>query len=474
MRDVRFFFGDEDIDHMGTLGIDLATYEGVQDKASSIYVQTLQPNGRMPPDPARKWSAARSQTLLNWISTGMPRGVAEPQYLPAGTLEAATGRVRRNAADLSGAEIDKLKTCFSAMMAKDPTDPDSYFQVAAIHWFPPPTYCVHHDHRYNPWHRNYLERFEDAMRKVPGCDQITLPYWDILSNIPDFLLQPPFDKFVLQLDATAVFPAGYTTERYSPAEINANIAELGIAEWIKAALSEDIWETFNDNIISAHDNGHVSCGPTLEKQEVASFDPLFWFFHCNWDRLWWKWQIAAGAMDYTKFKATVKNAQNLIFFEPPLNIIKPFTATADAAVATADLIYIHPEGEPPVVFEPPMLASAAAGSEFALGAPGRVSVMVKGLNRMMIPGSFVVHLKADGTTVRKTAFFQPADPSTCESCKKRALTNFRFDVDRADLEGKALSVEVQVVDPARRISEFFPVARAGNPTINVRSLLTTD
>jgi hypothetical protein len=41
-------------------------------------------------------------------------------------------------------------------MAKEPSDPDSYFVQAGIHWLPAPLYCLHHENRYNPWHRSYL------------------------------------------------------------------------------------------------------------------------------------------------------------------------------------------------------------------------------------------------------------------------------------------------------------------------------
>ena len=28
------------------------------------------------------------------------------------------------------------------------------------------------------------------------------------------------------------------------------------------------------------------CFPAMAEQNVASYDPVFWFFHCNLDRLW--------------------------------------------------------------------------------------------------------------------------------------------------------------------------------------------
>ena len=50
------------------------------------------------------------------------------------------------------------------------------------------------------WHRAYLLRFEDALRKVPGCENVRLPFWDELLNygtaeppIPAILTSPTFE-----------------------------------------------------------------------------------------------------------------------------------------------------------------------------------------------------------------------------------------------------------------------------------------
>ena len=63
-------------------------------------------------------------------------------------------------------------------------------------------------------------------------------------------------------------------------------------------MTQKDWEDFhgghafnapNDTSIQAHDMGHVSTGETMSDQNVASFDPIFWFYHCNIDRLFWEW-----------------------------------------------------------------------------------------------------------------------------------------------------------------------------------------
>src|SRR6185312_11695089 len=39
-------------------------------------------------------------------------------------------------------------------------------------------YCHHGNVLFPTWHRVYLVKIEDALRSVPGCEEVTLPYWD--------------------------------------------------------------------------------------------------------------------------------------------------------------------------------------------------------------------------------------------------------------------------------------------------------
>jgi hypothetical protein len=41
-------------------------------------------------------------------------------------------------------------------------------------------------------------RFEDALRSVPGCESVTLPYWDVTTSIPPLLYEEPFASYALQ------------------------------------------------------------------------------------------------------------------------------------------------------------------------------------------------------------------------------------------------------------------------------------
>ena len=153
----------------------------------------------MPPgDP---WSTDMVETFLNWMTDGYPKGIPSVTKPVTALAGSAASRIRKDVNSLSGAELDKVKRAFEGIIAKDPSDQNSYFVQAGYHWLPPPLYCQHHVPAYNPWHRAYLVSFENAMRSVPDCGGcLTLPYWDITTPFPDVLKSPPFDKYTLPQD----------------------------------------------------------------------------------------------------------------------------------------------------------------------------------------------------------------------------------------------------------------------------------
>jgi hypothetical protein len=479
MGDVRFFFRPEDVQHMGrAMGIELGTYDGVKRNALAVYFHTAPPDAEMPPDAGGKWSLARWQTFRNWVLGGCPLGSATPQAATAPLAAGALGRLRKNVAGLSADELATLRTAFAGIMERDPSDANSYFAIAGAHGLPQ-SWCAHHDDPFNPWHRVFLEVFEDALRSVPGCEDVTLPYWDLTTELPAVLQQPPFDTYVLPKDpgaaaerpVTGYFP--YTTQRSPVATITANLNAYGVFEDINTSLSQSMWGSFNiggyqDFSMQAHDGGHVSIGPTMADQNVASYDPVFWFYHCNLDRLWLSWQQNVGALTLTGFKSTISGDTSWLL--PPFNALAPFPTTADESIAFG-ISYdkLEPPGGEGVGLEN-KLGSVEAARTFSIKRSTPVSVRVKDIDRLSIPGSFVVTLLADGEPIAKRAFFQPKSPRDCANCRKNALINIDFRIDQERLLDRKLSVSIDVPDH-EDIGTHFPLSRAGNPSINARLLL---
>lgn len=487
MEHVRHFFDEVDLQHMYWKATDFTTYKRLRSRGNQVYFQTRPPNANMPPEPDRKWSAERSRSFLNWIRDDYPIG--QPVLQPPQTGNAE--RVRRDARDLSDDEVDKLRRAFRGVMDKDPDDPTSYFTLAGIHWYPEPTYCVHREDRYNPWHRVYLTQFENALRTVEGCEDVTLPYWDITSAPPDFLYEPPFDSYTLPQEVDPAYPAGHTTSRNDAQTIASLVAIFDIPTMIENSMRQFKWGDFNDYtkpfIVAAHDSGHGACGGSMADTDIASFDPLFWFFHANWDRLWWEWQQIMQATTLWTFFSTLgpldpadpdaDDEFSTEFLEKPLNSLKPFSLTADQVI---DLSAMNVDYARPTSFDATAAVPTAERASFGRFAAARrmrvhpepkVSVRLKGINRLVIRGSFQAILKANGEPIARRVFFQSTQPRTCAACRAKAVVNLDFLVESAKVTGSELTVDIETVTSHPGMDPRIPLRACGNPTLNVRMLL---
>jgi len=475
LGDIRQFFDPVDLKHMGQLGIDLSTYAALKERATSVYFQTKPPNASMPPEAARKWSVERSETFANWIRNGFPLGEPTPT-IPTTPLN--VDRVRKDANALDQGEIDTLTRAFQGVMDRDPADPGGYFVLAGLHWFPAPNECLHHEDRYNPWHRVYVTRFEDALRSVPGCESVTLPYWDISERPPEFLFNPPFASYTLPADIHNMYPAGYATARFDRDKITQEVAADGIVDIIAHAMQQPMWGDFitfvGFGIEAAHDTGHGAIGPTMSTPDAAAFDPIFWFFHANWDRVWWQWQQIMGATTLTSFRSTILGSTD--FLESPFNGLPPFETTADETVdlSAMGISYTQPAGQAPDFV--PTVSRARLGSLRAVEgirvdeAP-QASVRLKGIDRLSIPGSFRAILRADGELIGRRTFFQSTEPVDCANCRERAKIDLDFLVNVDELLGKSLSASIEVILPVPEFPATIPLAACGDPTLNVRLLV---
>lgn len=478
MADIRFFFTSTDIAHMAQKGIDLSSYDGVKKNAAAIYAHTG-PNGDMPP--GAPWSDDQHQTFLNWILTGMPLGSATPATISL-AASASASRVRRDIESLDNAELAQLQTAFKGLMARDAnaSDPNSYFALAGIHGLPG-AYCQHHVDAFNPWHRWYLKVFEDQLRTVPGCEDLTLPYWDFTRPIPPVLTQAPFAQYTLPRAIGGPFNAGYTTKRYDWPTIQNNMEQLGVYSDISSALLQSLWGEYLNNgfqnfFDQAHDGGHVAIGPTMANQSIASFDPIFWFYHCNLDRLWLDWQIAMNATTMAGFLSTLAPGADQSWLKLPFNtmFMAPFKDVTTGDTITMDIAYTAPvSGATGVTALENKAGSVPAAAAFSVKRSSPVSVRVKGIARLNIPGAFVVSLLADGEPVAKRAFFQPSAPKNCPTCEKVPLVNLDFRLDAEQILDKTLTVEIDVPDQVEAGTRF-PLSQAGDPSVNVRLLLDQD
>ncbi|MEY2926214.1 MAG: hypothetical protein RL367_691 [Pseudomonadota bacterium] len=473
MGNIRYFFSVDDIDHMGKKGIDLGSYNGVKAHAVQIYSAVVA--GQMPPKPAIPWSANRSQTFLNWMKAGYPMGQAPAAGVVAFQATQPGARVRKDVANLTDAEAQLLTKAFQGLMdldVSDPENPNGYFALAGLHGLPK-LFCQHHNDPFNPWHRIYLKMFEDALRSVDGCGDVTLPYWDISKPIPKLLKSGLFSAYTFP-GPIGIYNKGDKTQRYTQTKIDGFLKRFDFFGDTDRSMAQNRWGTYVSGgqtgsgyqqfSIQAHDSGHLATGPTMADQSVASYDPIFWFYHCNLDRFWLSWQEKMHAMDWTSFQSLLDNS---LFWTAPLNVVEPFNTTTDQTIAFG------------VVYEEPMMAkrpletmvrTMEATRGFQISSASEVAVRVENIERINVPGSFVVNLLANGKPIASRAFFQPADPGGCKTCVTIPKIGLEFRVPQALIMDKKLSVAIEV--PSQKdIGAGFPLSGVGQPTIKVSLLL---
>lgn len=89
--------------------------------------------------------------------------------------------------------LETLWRAWRAIKALPPDDPDSFFVIGGYHGEPFRGagwgssaywggYCNHGNVLFPTWHRAYLIRLEDALRRVPDCEDLALPFWDETSD----------------------------------------------------------------------------------------------------------------------------------------------------------------------------------------------------------------------------------------------------------------------------------------------------
>ncbi|KAI1123814.1 putative tyrosinase [Nemania abortiva] len=90
--------------------------------------------------------------------------------------------------------LENLVRAWRGIKALPPYHPNSFFCIAGFHGEPfrgPGVtdknfwggYCNHGNILFPTWHRVYLLRLEDALRSIPGCESVTLPFWDELIDV---------------------------------------------------------------------------------------------------------------------------------------------------------------------------------------------------------------------------------------------------------------------------------------------------
>lgn len=126
-------------------------------------------------------------------------------------------RVRRSLTDLqrdyddeNKKPLEDLMRAWKGVKELPPDDPRSFFVLGGYHGEPFRGagwgssgywggYCQHGNVLFPVWHRIYLYKLEEALRSIPGCAEVTLPFWDecsqdsLANGIPHALTDESFE-----------------------------------------------------------------------------------------------------------------------------------------------------------------------------------------------------------------------------------------------------------------------------------------
>ena len=230
--------------------------------------------------------------------------------------------------------LENLVTAFIGIQKLPLDDPNSFFVIGGYHGEPfrgpgvtDPNwwggYCNHGNVLFPTWHRAHLLRLEDALRSIPGCQDVTIPFWDECfapgnpKPIPAVLTSPTFPlktgyvpnplyayKFPVELqdnvkgdDNRYNKPKGYVTVRYPQSGLVGTEQDR-----IATAKHNSIYsnphtnsELLNGNVANWL-NGTVQITPALGTRQPDTYSVLSRF------------KICLEAPNYTVFSNTTSAA----------------------------------------------------------------------------------------------------------------------------------------------------------------------
>jgi tyrosinase len=158
--------------------------------------------------------------------------------------------------------LEDLMRAWKGIQELPPDNPQSFFVLGGYHgepfrgagWSDPyywGGYCNHGNVLFPTWHRVYLVKLEEALRSIPGCEDVSMAYWDETSEdsqkhgIPwaltqqhfvldgvkidnplcSFTLNRAITDFINGDNSTYSKPEGYKTVRYPLSGLVGNDAD---------------------------------------------------------------------------------------------------------------------------------------------------------------------------------------------------------------------------------------------------------
>lgn len=140
--------------------------------------------------------------------------------------------------------------------------------------------------RFLPWHRDYLLKLEQEMRKIDP--KIAIPYWNWteVREIPGWMAD--FLPTGVKLPNGQPIPVTRTPGQDAP--------DLPTRDQIDQIMERANFTSFTLALEGArpfggHNQVHVWVGGTMGTM-LSPADPLFWMHHAEIDRRWYLWQMS--------------------------------------------------------------------------------------------------------------------------------------------------------------------------------------
>ena len=184
---------------------------------------------------------------------------------------------RKNYRDLTPAERDRLVQALYHVKAIGVVD--QYAAEHETHF----SHGIHTSSHFLPWHRDFIRRFEDALRTYHPA--VALPYWNSVADTSPS--DPLWDNAFL-----GQFDSAWGLNRALGS------ATLPTLNQMDTALAQGTYDAFWPDLESNVHNAPHRWVEGEMGQRDSPHDPVFYLHHCWIDLLWAQWQLRNPAAPF--------------------------------------------------------------------------------------------------------------------------------------------------------------------------------
>ncbi|EPS43761.1 hypothetical protein H072_2247 [Dactylellina haptotyla CBS 200.50] len=332
-------------------GINLADHASVTEWSRQIYLQVKSGNMPMTEHKHTLFPKAAVERFYLWMTQGHRKTHRDPivaTEVKIPTYQPPPFKVRKDISTLTQTELDAYRAAIDD--ALDPTSLKSKWQeLCYIHT----NWCLHYQEAFLPWHRAHLMYMEfligcaipywnwmakDAADPTSDSSGIPQAFFDETYEHPTKGKRPNPLKFALAKDGKSADGDDKSCATRAKELVPGSVSEHDRGEYIKKMslyqvqivnalklesfsipqdylgsagypwaniptfsppqplhdyiydFKEDpIDEHFDNMLEQPHDNFHGWLGPDMADNSYTAFDPVFWSFHANMDRVFEMW-----------------------------------------------------------------------------------------------------------------------------------------------------------------------------------------